>query len=152
MSAIRHPAAEQVQVAEESYRRCQGEPFFQAFYRRLLAAEPSIPGKFAGTDFDRQNKLLQHGFGLLFIFAKRPNPMLLDRIAERHGPADLDVRPSLYPHFVEALVASVAEHDPSYDAEVGAAWRAAVAPGIAFMQARHISDAGANGSPVKDRA
>src|SRR5687768_5271829 len=55
VAATRKPIVEQVQIAEESYRRCQGEQFFQAFYRRLLASDPSIPPKFAETDFDRQN-------------------------------------------------------------------------------------------------
>jgi hemoglobin-like flavoprotein len=137
VAATRQPAVEQVQIAEESYRRCQGEAFFQAFYRRLLAADPSIAAKFAATDFDRQNKLLQHGFGLLFIFAKRPNPTLLDRIAERHGARDLDIAPPLYAHFTAALLATVAEADPAFDASVEAAWRAAVAPGIEFMQGRY---------------
>lgn len=151
MAATPHPAVEQVQVAEESYRRCQGEEFLQAFYRRLLAAESSIPAKFAATDFDRQNKLLQHGFGLLFSFAKRPNPVLLERIADRHGRHDLDIAPALYRHFVEALVATVAERDPSYSPAVDAAWRASIAPGIAFMQSRHGPGDGPGDGPAPGR-
>jgi hemoglobin-like flavoprotein len=127
------PIAAQIQVAEESYRRCQGDPFFQAFYRRLLSTDASIRAKFARTDFERQNKLLQHGIGLLLIFAKRPNPALLQRIAERHGARDLDIPPALYPHFVESLVATVRQFDASCDGHVEAAWRTALRPGIDFM-------------------
>jgi hemoglobin-like flavoprotein len=131
------PAVEQILIAEESYRRCQGEAFFQAFYKRLLSTDAPIQHKFEHTDFDRQNRLLQHGIGLLFIFAKRPNPSLLQRIAERHGAHDLDIPPGLYPHFVESLVLTVREFDGACTDDVEAAWRTAVAPGIEFMRSRY---------------
>lgn len=137
MTSTGHPAAQQVLIAEESYRRVQGEAFFQAFYRRLLDTEEATRAKFGGTDFSRQNKLLQHGIGLLFIFAKRPNPSLLARIAERHSVHDLDIPPGLYPHFVDSLIATVREFDPSFDADIEAAWRLAVMPGIDFMRGRY---------------
>lgn len=139
MASTGVPRSDQITAAEESYRRCQGEAFFQSFYRRLLDTDERTRAKFAATDFDRQNKLLQHGIGLLFIFARRGNPTLLARIAERHSVRDLDIAPALYPHFVESLVATVREHDPAMTPEIEAAWRSAVAPGIAFMQVRHAA-------------
>lgn len=145
MASTQYPAAEQLLVAEESYRRCEGEAFFQAFYDRLLAADPAIPPKFANTDFDRQSKLLQHGIGLLLIFGKRPNPALLERIADRHAAHDLDIAPSLYPRFVDTLIETVREFDARCTPAVEAAWRAAVAPGIDFMQGRHRRGAGSAG-------
>ncbi len=144
MTPTGNPAAKQVLLAEESYRRVQGDPFFQAFYGRLLDTDAPVRAKFAATDFERQNKLLQHGIGLLFIFAKRPNPTLLARIAERHSARDLDVPPALYPHFVDSLVATVREFDSACSDEIEAAWRAAVEPGIAFMR-RHYEN-GAHGA------
>ena len=131
---------ETVRIAEESLRRCGREAFFHSFYQRLLASDPSIPLKFARTDFDNQNKLLLHGLGLLLVYAKHDNPALLDRIAERHGRNDLDIAPSLYPLFVDSLVATVHEHDPEASAEVERAWRLTLAPGIAFMTARYGRD------------
>jgi hemoglobin-like flavoprotein len=127
---------ETVQLAEESYRRCAKEAFFQAFYKRFVNSDPAIPPKFANTDFDRQNKLLQHGIGLLFVYARRRNPVILDRISDRHGPADLNIEPRFYPLFADALVATVAEFDPQYTPEIGQAWREAMEPGIRFMTAR----------------
>lgn len=143
MTSTGRPAVEQVLIAEESYRRCQGEPFFQAFYKRLLSTDAPIQDKFEHTDFDRQNRLLQHGIGLLFIFAKRPNPSLLARIAERHSAHDLDIPPGLYPHFVESLVLTVREFDDACTDEVEAAWRSAVAPGIDFMRDRYTGNGNA---------
>ncbi len=132
---------ETVQIAEDSYDRCGHEAFFHAFYRRLLGSDETIRRKFARTDFEKQNKLLQHGLGLLFIYAKRGNPAMLERIAARHGPADVDVPPTLYPVFVDCLIATVKEFDTMCSPEVEQAWRQALAPGIAFMGAHYTKHA-----------
>lgn len=140
MAASDTLSAETIQLAEESLRRCASEAFFQAFYKRLLQSDAATRAKFANTDFERQNKLLQHGLGLLFTFAKRRNPALLERIARRHGKRDLDIPPSDYAHFEESLVLTVREFDPQCTPGVEDAWYRAIAPGIAFMAARHASN------------
>jgi hemoglobin-like flavoprotein len=127
-----------VEIAEASYHRCAEQPaFFRTFYDRLLASDPRIPPKFAHTDFERQDKLLKHALGLLIIYAKRPNPSLLERIALRHTRNGVDVPPDQYQHFLSALEQAVAAHDPEYRPDLGTAWRAALAPGLAFMQAKY---------------
>jgi hemoglobin-like flavoprotein len=138
-------APETVQLAEESYRRCAKEAFFQAFYKRFVASDPAIPPKFANTDFERQHKLLQHGIGLLFVYARRRNPVILDRISDRHGPADLNIEPRLYAFFTESLLATVQEFDPQYTPEIGQAWREAMEPGTRFMTARFDRASGGGG-------
>lgn len=125
----------ELEMAQASYERCQQQPdFMQDFYRRFLAADPAIPVLFEKTSFERQRRLLQHALGLLMSYARRPNPHLLERIAERHGPADLNIPAGFYPLFLEALVETVRALDPACTEEVEQAWRAALAPGMAFMQ------------------
>lgn len=131
---------ETVQIAEDSYHRCAQEAFFHAFYERLLASDETVRQKFARTDFAKQNKLLQHGIGLLLIFGKRRNPSLIERIAVRHGPTDLNVPPALYPFFVESLIETVKQFDAEYSPAVDQAWRQALKPGIDFMMALHSGD------------
>lgn len=126
-----------VDIAETSYHRIHSDAFFRAFYQRLLASDPRIPPMFAKTDFAKQTKLLQHSIGLLFIYAKRANPAILDRIASRHATGEVGVPPDMYPLWVDALVATIAEYDPRCTPEVEQAWRQAVAPGIAFMISRY---------------
>ncbi len=128
-------AEHHLERAQASYARCQRAPeFFRAFYNRFLASDPAIPAAFAHTRFDKQDKLLQHGISLLLIYARRPNPNLLERLAQRHGSGGLDVSPRLYGVFMESLLNTVHEFDPEYDTDLAAAWRAALAPGIAFLQ------------------
>jgi hemoglobin-like flavoprotein len=128
-----------LQLAEDSYHRCaESGAFYTTFYAHLLASDPRIPPMFAHTEFERQHKLLKHALGLLIIYAKRPNPVMLERIAERHR--EVGVTPDLYPFFVESLVRAVAEHDPEYTAELADAWRSALAPGIAFILQRRAEE------------
>ncbi len=131
-------AATHVEIAEASYHRCADNPaFYAALYERLLASDARIPPMFANTRFERQHKLLKHSLGMLIIYAKRPNPALLERIAVRHSRADVGVPPDLYPCFVESLVHAVAEHDPEYGPLVDTAWRQVVIPGIEYLQSKY---------------
>lgn len=135
---MRFMRADQLTTAQESYARCCDLPgFFEAFYQHLLGSSPEIPPMFAKTNFERQHKLLQHGIGVLFIYAKRNNPALLERVAVRHSRKDVDVDPSLYPCFVESLIKALREYDPKFSPEVEEAWRVAMEPGIEFMKAKY---------------
>lgn len=126
------------QIADASYRRCADNPaFYQAFYEHLLACDPRIPQMFAHTDFDRQHRLLKHGLGLLIIYAKRPNPALIERLALRHSRRDVDVPPEMYRHFHSALEHALQAHDPQFSPAVAAAWRETLAPGVAYMQSHY---------------
>jgi hemoglobin-like flavoprotein len=129
------PTPGQVDLTQASYDRCrQSEAFLTDFYAALLASDPAIPPLFARTDFDRQKRLLLHALGLLMSFARRHNPSLLERIAERHGPADLDIPPAYYPLWVKAVLVAVRQHDPQFSDEIGEAWEATLAPGVRFME------------------
>jgi hemoglobin-like flavoprotein len=127
-------------IAQNSYSRClRAQDFFASFYERLLSSDPAIPPMFAETEFPKQHKLLQHGLGLLLSYANKPDDTLLERIAARHSAGGLNVPPDMYDVFVDVLLATVRQHDPHFDDEVETAWREAVRPGIAFMQARYES-------------
>jgi hemoglobin-like flavoprotein len=131
-------AQAEIQIAESSFHRCGEQPaFYEALYANLLASDPRIPPMFARTEFPRQYLLLKHALGLLIVYAKHPDPALLERIALRHARAGANVPPDLYPNFESALVGAVAAHDPKFTPAVGAAWRAVLAPGIAYMQSRY---------------
>ena len=127
-------------LASASYQRCCERPeFFAAFYRNFFTACPTAAPRFAGTNFERQHKLLHHAVGVLLIFPKEPDvePTVLTRIAERHSRRDLAVPASLYAPFVESLIATVGQHDPAFTPEIERAWRSTVAKGVAYMTSRY---------------
>jgi hemoglobin-like flavoprotein len=126
-------------MASASYQRCCEQPeFFSGFYRNFFRLCPEAAPRFAHTDFERQNRLLRHAISVLLIFPKEPDtePTLLTRIAERHGRGDLAIPASLYPPFVDSLIATVEQYDPAFTPEVADAWRRTVAVGVAYMSSR----------------
>jgi hypothetical protein len=133
--ALRTVSPIQLELAQASYARCQEAPdFFRSFYNRFLASDPAIPPYFANTRFELQDKLLQHGIALLLIYARRPNPALLERLASRHGGGDLNIPRRLFAPFVESFIATVRQFDTACDDEIEGAWRAALAPGVACVK------------------
>ena len=129
-----------MRVAKASYERCCSDPsFLRAFYDDFFARCPEAKPRFAGTDFERQNKLLRHAFGLLLIFPNqaRTEPTVLTRVAERHSRRDLDIPPALYGPFIESLIATVGRCDAEFGPAIERAWRDTLAPGVAYMQAKY---------------
>ena len=127
-------------VAKASYDRCcVAEHFLQDFYRNFFIRCPQAKPRFAHTDFERQNNLLRHAFGLLLIFPNQPErePTILARVAERHSRRELGVDPSMYQPFIEALIDTVRNSDPQFTPAVESAWRQTVHKGVAYMQAKY---------------
>jgi hemoglobin-like flavoprotein len=127
-----------VAAAQASYERCLRKPqFLHHFYDTLLASDDQISAIFEKTEFKKQTRLLQHAIGLLFIYAKRPNPVLLERLAERHSNSDLDIDPAFYENWVDSLVETAEQHDPEFTPEVGEAWRESMKPGVDYMISKY---------------
>ena len=127
-------------AAKASYDRCcAAEHFFEDFYRNFFVRYPEAKSLFAHTDFERQNKLLRHAFGLLLIFPNQPDrePTILARVAERHSRRELGVNPSMYQPFIDALIDTVRDCDPQFTPAVESAWRRTVEKGVAYMQAKY---------------
>jgi hemoglobin-like flavoprotein len=127
-------------AAKASYDRCgAAEHFFEDFYRNFFFRCPQAKSLFAHTDFERQNNLLRHAFGLLLIFPNQPErePTILARVAERHSRRELGVDPSMYQPFIDALIDTVRDCDPQFTPAVESAWRRTVEKGVAYMKARY---------------
>lgn len=126
-----------VAVAKASYARCLStSDFLLTFYRNFFRVCPAAEPLFANINLDRQARLLQHALGLLLAFpaTSTQEPTVLTRLAVKHGPEGLNIDPSMYPPFLEALVESATEHDPEFTPAIAEAWREAVKPGLAYMQ------------------
>jgi hemoglobin-like flavoprotein len=132
--------ADAVGVARSSFERClrAAEEFFPAFYRNFFRHCPAAEPMFTDTDFPRQHKLLRHAIGLLLGYAAHPEsgPALLQRVADRHGPGEMDIPLAHYGPFVDALVETAGAFDPDFTPATEAAWREALAPGIGFMKSK----------------
>jgi hemoglobin-like flavoprotein len=131
-----------VRIAKASFDRCSASPdFLSGFYQNFFQACPDAKPLFARTDFARQVKALRDAIGLLliapFFSTAEDAPTLLARVAERHSRRHLNIEPRFYPPFVDSLLDTVKAVDPEYSPTVEVAWRAAIAKGVAYMQAHY---------------
>ena len=133
---------ESVRIAKASFDRCSATPEFLAgFYQNFFRACPEAKPLFAKTDFARQTKALRDAIGLLliapFLSTEKDAPTLLARVAERHSRRHLNIEPRFYPPFINSLIETLKAFDAEYSPDVEAAWRAAIAKGVAYMQAHY---------------
>lgn len=128
-----------LRIFNDSYARLatalRSRVFFEDFYRRLLARGPHLAEHFRDTDWERQQAMLEKSFHhVLSLFVTNKVSDYLAEIADRHGPAGLNVRAADYDLWLDALVDTVEQHDPDFDGTVALAWHMVFAEGVAFMK------------------
>jgi hemoglobin-like flavoprotein len=128
-------------IVRPSFERCceHGPAIFDTFYATLTDHVPGVGAMFASTDMQKQNELIRAGIGTLIDYAcgDMAAEAELERLGILHNRSRLDVKPEMYPGWVNALMEMVADFDPQRTDTVEAAWREVVAPGIAVMIARY---------------
>lgn len=129
--------AETIQVFDRSLRRCNSNPgFLDLFYETFLASSPKVREKFAGTDFERQKRLLHASFYLILLASEDPESgpeRYLNHLADRHSVHDLDIGSDLYDLWLDSLLAVVKECDPEFDQKVEDAWEHVMGIGIDYL-------------------
>lgn len=124
---------------EKSYGACRMTGTFTSdFYSLFLGLSPRISAKFSGTNMEHQQRMLDHGIRHLIRYFHEPNAVTVEKmnaLSESHSKTELNIEPDLYPFFLEALLKTVATHDPDFDTDTEEAWRMVTAHGIAAMQA-----------------
>ena len=132
-----HPHLEAIKA---SYDRCCASPdFIATFYEHFLAKSPEIAELFQNTDFEKQHKALEaslwqmvmHGTGYRDVH----HAIMLN--AEIHSRRFLNVRPELYPLWLDSLCEAIRDHDPEYSAKLELQWRAVMQKGIDEMVAAY---------------
>lgn len=126
---------------EASYERLFGgevtigasaDAFFRAFYRRFLD-NPGVAGLFAHVDMDRQVEMLRKSlFQLASYYVLGVVTPELVRIAEVHHRVGL--KPKMFDVWMQALLDTVQEFDPSCSEATLLAWGWALAPGITYIR------------------
>ena len=125
-----------------SLKRCLATPdFLHDFYEMFMAASGEVREKFKNTDFPRQTRVLADSLFIMAVASESKDEAIawkeLDRLAERHSRAGLDIRPALYDVWLECLVNAARRHDPAFSADVEAAWRQALGPGIEYLRSAY---------------
>jgi hemoglobin-like flavoprotein len=128
-----------VQEFERSFARinepARASEFFDRFYQRFLAADPSVAEKFGGTDMGHQKQMLRESLAELAEFAltRESNPYIVT-LARVHGVRGRNIPDRLYDLWLDCLVETVREVDPEANDNVALGWRIVMSPGIEFMK------------------
>lgn len=125
-----------------SLKRCLATPdFLHDFYEMFMASSDTVREKFSMTDFPRQTRVLADSLFIMAVASESKDDAIawreLDRLAEMHSRAGLDVAPQLYGDWLECLIDAARRHDPSFSAEVESAWRQSLLPGIEHLRAAY---------------
>jgi len=128
-----------VELFNDSIERCFVRPdFLRRFYVLFLASSDMVARKFERTDMRKQARLLKTSLFIMMLASGESERVVhLERLAKMHSRAGLDIEPHLYDLWLDRLLRAVAECDPLFDAETGAAWRRVLQPGIEFMKSRY---------------
>ena len=133
---------EQIDAFRRRLKRCLATPeFLHDFYELFMASDDAIRQKFAKTEFPRQTRVLADSLYLMAMAAESQSEAFawkeLDRLAQGHSRAGLDIDPRHYETWLDCLVAAAKKHDPEFTKDVGLAWRASLAPGIEHLKAKY---------------
>lgn len=128
-----------IELFNDSLERCTASAdFLQRFYDLFLASSGEVAQKFAHTDFRKQTRLLRTSLYIMMLSSDDPElGAHLQRLAQRHGRAGLDIRPELYDLWLDCLLQAAAQFDPKFDDQAASAWRRVLQPGIEFMKSKY---------------
>lgn len=113
--------------------------FIDVFYDRLVHGPKAVARHFEGLDRRRQKIKLQRSFRLAAdaVIGKPEALRALAAQATVHDRDHRNVPPSLYPVWIELLVATVRELDPGCDLQTEMAWRLVMSHVARSMRRRY---------------
>lgn len=124
-------------VVRPAFGRCcvSETEFFDDFYANLSDRLPLVGSLFARVDMKQQNNLIRDGVANLIAFAGGDSKAEheLNRLAKSHSRSGLRIAPDFYPHWVDALMETVRQHDSEATDDTQAAWREVLSDGIELM-------------------
>ena len=125
-------------VVFQSYGRCcNNDQFFIDFYDRFMGSSIEIRALFVDTDMAAQRHLLRNGIMQLVLHARGMPDTKLRALGCSHSRSGYNIRPEWYGLWLEALLATLREHDSLFDDNTAGAWRRAIEPGIALIRSAY---------------
>jgi len=121
----------------ESFERCVNHPLFiDQFYDLFLASSDEVKEIFKNTDMDTQKAVLVTSMAYM-TSAYDNETDCLSAIADRHSKNDLNIKPHLYPLWLDSLIEAAKLVDPFFDMKTEKMWRETMQDGIDFMVSKY---------------
>ena len=117
---------EEIPRVHASYARIIGRRgFVERFYNVFLDSRPEIASLFKHTDFAAQEEQLKAAIHMAIQFPAGDKSACdaLSRIRESHNRNHMQIKPEYYIHWLNSLVATIAEYDSEFDDELEGDWR-----------------------------
>jgi len=140
-NTVPEPVEEAIHRVHASLNRSLADSdFIEIFYEIFMAADAEIRQMFANTEFQRQKKLLRKALlsAVTFAAGGEVARQRLTLIRESHNRAHMNVRPELYPLWVNSLVQAVARCDPDYGPRLDQEWRVVLQPAVDFISSGYL--------------
>ena len=121
----------------ESFERCVNDPLFlDKFYEIFLSSSDEVKLMFRDTDMETQKVMLVTSMAYM-TSAYNNESSHLSKIADRHNKNNLNIKPHLYPLWLDSLIAAGKSIDPLFDMDTEKLWREIMQPGIDHMVSRY---------------
>lgn len=116
-----------------SFEQCVNNPFFlDKFYELFISSSDEVSHMFRNTDMEIQKVML--ATSMAYMTKAYDNKFgNLSKIANKHGKKNLNIKPHLYPLWLDSLITAAHTVEPHFDMETEKVWRQTMQPGIDFM-------------------
>ncbi len=122
-------------------RVTKADDFFEHFYQHFCSSSEEVTEKFKDTDMATQRAMMAQSLIHMVAFFGSGEPSeTLQRLAVVHSKAQKNIEWHFYDDWLEALIATVREHDRKWSGSVEVAWRIVLAPGIAYMKSQYAPE------------
>lgn len=124
-----------IRLFNDSLDRCVADPrFMDLFYDNFIGGSPEVAAKFAGTDMEKQKRLLKASLYTAMLAADGNEPALahLEHLGRHHRA--LRIGAGLYDYWRDCLLATVEECGGLIDVRAAGVWRRVLAVAIGLMK------------------
>ena len=128
------------EMVSRSYgRHAMKSEFWDAFYEDFFSRSTEIRTMFRKTDLEKQKQIMRQSLGFVLMYISGKNERIAERklteVGKIHDKEHRNVRPDMYTHWIEALIATFKKFDgDKFDADLEKAWRKALAPAIMMLK------------------
>ena len=130
--------------AKDSLGRCLNHGGLLKRFYELFHKYPEVAEKFRNRDMGIQDGALRNGINLAIMFAEG-NPIGkngIHRIRKSHCRDELDIKPYMYPLWLDSFIEAVSEIDPNFDDEIEREWRSLLQKTIDYIVEGYECDDG----------
>jgi hemoglobin-like flavoprotein len=127
-----------IRTVRESYDRCCATgDFAAAFYELFFTNSSEILVLFKEADFTQQKRHFRAA--LLLLIKYQPDDVPTRNALQKvgHSRGEYDIRPDLYPFFIESVCETVKKHDPQWNPELGDQWTERIRDGVELIRSMY---------------